>query len=56
MKLNRFAAVLVLVGASATLVLAQAEQVKGKAKDLKREVESKQTNTIRSATNTPAKK
>jgi hypothetical protein len=56
MKLNRLAAVLVLVGVSATLVLAQAEQVKGKAKDLKRDIESKQTNTVRSATNAPAKK
>ncbi len=56
MKLNRFAAVTVLLGVSATLVLAQAERIKGKAKDLKRDVEAGQTNGVRVATNAPARK
>jgi hypothetical protein len=56
MKLNRFSVVVALVGVSSTLVLAQAERIKGKAKDLKRDIESKQTNTINKATNAPANK
>ena len=56
MKLNRFAAIIVLLGVSAMLVLAQAERIKGKAKDLKRDVETRQTNGVRVATNAPAKK
>jgi hypothetical protein len=41
---------------SAVCVLAQADLVKKKAKDLKRDVETQQTNQIRGATNAPAKK
>ncbi|HTD68304.1 MAG TPA: hypothetical protein VK846_17400 [Candidatus Limnocylindria bacterium] len=36
----------VLFAASATLVFAQAEQVKGKAKDLKKKIEAQQTNKV----------
>ena len=45
-----------LVCVSAVCVFAQAELVKKKAKDLKRDVETQQTNQIKGATNTPAKK
>ncbi|HWN95059.1 MAG TPA: hypothetical protein VNT99_08505 [Methylomirabilota bacterium] len=41
---------------SAVCVFAQADLVKKKAKDLKRDVETQQTNQIRGATNAPAKK
>jgi hypothetical protein len=36
-------------------LLAQSEQVKSKAKDLKRKIESQQTNTVGDATNSPAR-
>jgi hypothetical protein len=39
----------------ATFVFAQAEQVKGKAKDLKKKIESQQTNQV-DKTNPPPKK
>jgi hypothetical protein len=54
MNIRIVSAVLVLV--SALAVLAQAERIKGKAKDLKRDIESKQTNKVNVATNAPAKK
>ena len=41
---------------SAVCLFAQADLVKKKAKDLKRDVETQQTNQIRGATNAPAKK
>jgi hypothetical protein len=56
MRLNRFAAVIVLIGVSAIALFAQAERVKGKAKDLKRDIEAKQTNRVSTATNAPSKK
>jgi hypothetical protein len=56
MKLNRFVAVITLIAVSSTLVLAQAERIKGKAKDLKRDIESKQTNRVSVATNAPVRK
>jgi hypothetical protein len=43
-----------LVLASATFLFAQAEQIKGKAKDLKKKVEGQQTNTVDKA-NPPKK-
>jgi hypothetical protein len=46
----------VLVLASAIALLAQAEQVKGKAKDLKKKIEAQQTNQVGKVTNPPAKK
>jgi cell division protein FtsL len=54
MKTRIVSAMLVL--ASAISLLAQAEQVKGKAKDLKKKIEAQQTNQIGRATNAPAKK
>ena len=44
-----------LVFASAAYLVAQSEQVKGKAKDLKRKIEAQQTNSVGGATNSPAK-
>ena len=41
--------------ASALYLVAQSEQVKGKAKDLKRKIEAQQTNSAGGATNAPAK-
>jgi hypothetical protein len=54
MKTRIISAVLVL--ASALALLAQAEQVKGKAKDLKKKIETQQTNQVGKATNAPAKR
>ena len=48
-------ALAVVFAASSVLVFAQAEQVKKRAKDLKRDVETKQTNGV-PATNAPARK
>ena len=45
----------VLLFASAVYLAAQSEQVKGKAKDLKRKIEAQQTNSVGTATNPPAK-
>jgi hypothetical protein len=42
--------------ASVVSVLAQSELVKKKAKDLKRDVETQQTNQIKGATNAPVRK
>jgi hypothetical protein len=48
--------VLLSVGAALSL-FAQAEQgVKNRAKGLKRDIESKQTNQVHGATNTPARR
>ena len=44
-----------VVLASIFSVMAQSEKVKGKAKDLKRSIEAQQTNTVRGATNAPAR-
>jgi hypothetical protein len=44
-----------LVLASFLSVMAQSEKVKSKAKDLKRNIEAQQTNTVRGATNAPAR-
>ena len=44
-----------LVLASILSVVAQSEKVKGKAKDLKRNIEAQQTNTVHGATNAPAR-
>ena len=52
MKLRFVPAVLVL--ASAVCLFAQAEKVKGKAKDLKKQVETQQTNQVDKA-NPPKK-
>jgi len=41
---------------SISLVFGQAEQVKKKAKDLKRDIETQQTNQIKGATNAPARR
>lgn len=53
MKLRIISALLVL--ASAVFLFAQAEQVKGKAKDLKKKVEGQQTNKVDKATPPPKK-
>jgi len=45
-----------LVSVSALCVFGQAELVKKKAKDLKRDVETQQTNQIKGATNAPIRK
>ena len=45
-----------LLLASAVLVFAQAEQVKGKAKDLKKKIEAGQTNQVEQPNQPPAKK
>jgi hypothetical protein len=45
-----------LVLASTLVLFAQAERVKSKAKDLKRNIEAGQTNKAGGVTNTPAKK
>ena len=44
-----------LVLSSILSVMGQSEKVKGKAKDLKRSIEAQQTNTVREATNAPAR-
>jgi hypothetical protein len=44
-----------LVLTSAVCLFAQAEKVKAKAKDLKKQVEGQQTNQVGKATNAPAK-
>ena len=54
MKTRIIPAMLVL--ASAIALWAQAEQVKGRAKDLKKKVEAQQTNQVSKATNAPARK
>ncbi len=43
-----------VLGVSTTVTLAQAEKIKGKAKDLKRQIEAGQTNAP-AKPNTPAK-
>jgi cell division protein FtsL len=48
-------AVTLMLAAFATIVFAQAEKIKGKAKDLKRNIEAQQTNNATIKTNTPAK-
>lgn len=53
MKLRIVFATVIL--ASAVCLFAQAEKVKGKAKDLKKQIESQQTNQVGKATNAPAK-
>ena len=53
MKTRIVSAVLVL--ASAVCLFAQAEQVKGKAKDLKKKIETQQTNQVGTVTNAPPK-
>lgn len=45
----------VLVVTSTVYLIAQSEQVKGRAKDLKRKIEAQQTNSVGGATNAPAK-
>lgn len=40
----------------ATLLFAQADQVKGRAKDLKKKIEAQQTNQVEKPTPPPAKK
>ena len=54
MKLRIVSAAVVV--ASAVCLFAQAEKVKGKAKDLKKQFESQQTNQVGKATNAPAKR
>jgi hypothetical protein len=54
MKILVVAASLVCV--SAVCLFAQSDLAKKKAKDLKRDVETQQTNQIKGATNAPAKK
>jgi cell division protein FtsL len=54
MKTRIVSAMLVL--ASAVCLFAQAEKVKGKAKDLKKKIEAQQTNQVGVATNAPVKK
>jgi hypothetical protein len=49
-------AVALLACVSVSLVFGQAEQVKKKAKDLKRDIETQQTNQIKGATNAPARR
>jgi hypothetical protein len=48
-------AVTLMLAAFATIVFAQAEKIKCKAKDLKRNIEAQQTNNATIKTNTPAK-
>ena len=48
--------VALLACVSISLVFGQAEQVKKKAKDLKRDIETQQTNQIKGATNAPARR
>lgn len=45
-----------LVSVSVILAFGQADQVKKKAKDLKRDIETQQTNQIKGATNAPARR
>lgn len=54
--MKTFITAALLVGISALCVFGQAEQVKKKAKDLKRDVETQQTNQIRGATNAPVRR
>lgn len=44
-----------LVLASAFCLFAQADQVKSRAKDLKKKIEAQQTNQVGTVTNAPAK-
>ena len=44
-----------VIFASAVFLFAQAEQVKGKAKDLKKKVEGQQTNQVQNPTPPPKK-
>jgi hypothetical protein len=45
-----------LVLATAVCLFAQAEQVKGRAKDLKKKIEAQQTNQVGTVTNAPPKR
>ena len=54
MKTKIVSALLLL--ACAVGLLAQAEQVKGKAKDLKKKIEAQQTNQVETPTPPPVKK
>jgi cell division protein FtsL len=54
--MKTFIVAALLVAVSAFCVFGQAEQVKKKAKDLKRDIETQQTNQIKGATNAPAKR
>ncbi len=53
MKAKIISALVILV--SAVFLFAQAEQVKGKAKDLKKKVEGQQTNQVQNPTQPPKK-
>ncbi len=55
MKSIRLSVMALLLAVSATLVFGQAEQVKSKAKNLKKQVEGQQTNRIDKSTPPPAK-
>ena len=54
--MKTFIALVSVVCLSVVGVLGQAELVKKRAKDLKRDVETQQTNQIRGATNAPIRK
>ena len=54
--MKTFIVATLLAGISALCVFGQAEQVKKKAKDLKRDIETQQTNQIKGATNAPVRR
>jgi len=54
--MKKLIAVAVLSCISALCLFGQAEQVKKKAKNLQRDVETQQTNQVKGATNAPARR
>jgi hypothetical protein len=54
--MKTFIVIALLACISVACVFGQAEQVKKKAKDLKRSIETQQTNQIKGATNAPVRR